>query len=331
MKIYFFPPYKENENGVNNPYCTNFKKELSVYGEIVNNKNTNKPKTIDHLNHLFDADVYIYNWVENIPFFKMGALQTVVFFFCLLVVRLRKKKIVWIFHNIVPHDKDNKLSRKIRTVMLKYSSVIITHSEDALMYLKQQCSTLVYFFHHPVSNSIKLDTEVVDSVKYDILIWGTILKYKGIKEFLQQLEEKNLLNMFRINIIGKCADEKYDEYLKQYRNAHINYENRIVSFEELNKLMKETRYVLFPYLPDSVSSSGALIDTIVMGGVPLGPNIGAFKDLNKENVCLNYTTYNELINILSEDRNIEPMAREKFINTNKWTTFAKNLYHNIIK
>lgn len=326
MKIYFFPPNKEDEIVVNNPYCTNFKEELLAYGKIVNNENTNNPKTVDHLKHLFDADIYIYNWAENIPFLRMGTIQTFLFFFCFFIVRLRRKKIIWIFHNIVPHDKNNKLSKLIRTVMLKYSSLIVTHSGDALEYLKKQCSIPVYFFHHPVLNSLKSDAEIITPVQYDVLIWGTILKYKGIKEFLLYLEEKKLQKTFRINIIGKCSDEKYDKCLKRYCNSYINYENRIVTFEELNILIRQTRYVLFPYLPDSVSSSGALIDTVVMGGTPLGPNIGAFKDLNKENVCLNYTTYDELIKILNEDRNIEPIAREKFINSNQWTAFVANLY-----
>lgn len=330
MKIYFYP--SKNTKVQRNPYVSEFIGNLSNHCTVVNNKDVSGAAIFDLCKYIFSANIFIYNWIENIGFKRFGTLQALFFFCCFFIAKLRRCKIVWVFHNITPHEGGgHKLSEAIRVIMLKHSSLIVTHSKDAVAYLKRQSSVPVYFSHHPVSNTLKLDVDIVPFLKqYDILIWGRILRYKGIKEFLQYLEENNLLKTFRINIIGKCVDKEYDECLLQYRNDTINYENREMPFEELNKLIKETRYVLFPYLPDSVSSSGALIDTIVMGGTPLAPNIGAFKDLNKENVCLTYTSYENLVEMLSEDKGIEPKERENFINSNKWSKFVESLY-NIIK
>ena len=327
MRIYFFPSYKKNEGGVYNPYSKNFKDELATYGEIVNTGSTDSPKTIDLLKHIFDADIYFYNWVESIPFLKLGVFQTFIFLCCILILKLRNKKIIWIFHNITPHNQNNKLSKFIIAIMLKHSDLIITHSKDALNYLKSRTTIPTYFFNHPLLDSCKIKTKEIDfSKNKDILIWGTILKYKGIVEFLEYLSNKNFSRTFKINIIGKCSDKEYDTRLKQFCNEYIHYENRVATFEELNKLIQETRYVLFPYLPESVSSSGTLIDTIVMGGVPLGPNIGAFKDLQEEGVCLTYKNYDELILILKNDVTIDTDAKIKFINSNTWNAFVSDLW-----
>ncbi|WP_194968036.1 hypothetical protein [Klebsiella pneumoniae] len=47
-------------------------------------------------------------------------------------------------------------------------------------------------------------------------------------------------------------------------------------------LIEDSKCVLFPYKSGSISSSGALMDTIALGGVAIGPDVGAFKDLEKK-------------------------------------------------
>jgi hypothetical protein len=77
----------------------------------------------------------------------------------------------------------------------------------------------------------------------------------------------------------------------------FSFENNRASFEEIAWYCTHCHYVLFPYLRGSISSSGLLIDTVAMGGTPIGPALGAFKDLSDEGVCLIYNSIQEMVSI----------------------------------
>ena len=158
---------------------------------------------------------------------------------------------------------------------------------------------------------------------FDILIWGDILPYKGVLEFVREpaLAESGLC----VRIIGRCADPVYARELESSLPAGVSFENRRAPFEELASLSKAARYVLFPYLPGSVSSSGVLMDTLTLGGTPVGPAGGAFADLAEEGLCLTYSSVEELFAILSGKQEIDPARRTAFIRNHSWEAFAKTI------
>ena len=152
----------------------------------------------------------------------------------------------------------------------------------------------------------------------EILIWGNILPYKGVLEFISSPAVR--VAGLNVRIVGRCKDpgmakdiEKAvaecdsAEFVGSYSNgseslrSKIIFENRAADFDELASLVSSSKFVLFPYLPGSVSSSGVLMDTLAMGGNPVGPAVGAFADLSRENVCFVYGSEAEMIEILVAD------------------------------
>ena len=132
-------------------------------------------------------------------------------------------------------------------------------------------------------------------------------------------------------IIGTCKDVALSTAIEENCNDLIMYENRRIGFSELKAAITKSRYVLFPYIGSSVSSSGALIDTICLGGVPVGPNKGAFKDLEREGVCLTYKNDDEMMDILlSEQSFINEFVRQDFIKNNSWQSFAQKINDKIL-
>lgn len=71
-------------------------------------------------------------------------------------------------------------------------------------------------------------------------------------------------NEFKIRIVGTCVDSELDKRIKKLTNSNVVYENRRASFGEIAKQVCLSKYVLFPYVGNSISSSGALIDTLVL-------------------------------------------------------------------
>ena len=60
-----------------------------------------------------------------------------------------------------------------------------------------------------------------------------------------------------------------------------------------------------------------------MGGSPVGPAIGAFADLAREDVCFVYGSEAEMVEILKSGRSINPEVLRDFIARNTWHSYAK--------
>lgn len=321
-KIFFFPPFAKAVEG--NPYTRNYKNELQKYYNVVD-CDTIYPKGRRNVlfKKAFVADVYILNWIESI---KPGLKSLALFLpsiLALYIIRLRRKKIVWMLHNLEPHEGLNFYSRRIMSFLYKHSSIIVTHSKEAYEYAISKTSRPVHFVCHPVQrincgNQIQIEP-------VDLFIWGSILPYKGIAEFVA--DPKIQQSGMRIKILGKCNDKALTERINEVCATveNITFENRRAENDELVAFCKTSKFVVFPYLPGSVSSSGALIDTLVMGGTPIGPNVGAFKDLADEDLCFAYDNMEDFLRIVNDNNKINPENVENFIEKNSWESMVLNL------
>ncbi|WP_321479833.1 hypothetical protein [uncultured Bacteroides sp.] len=324
MKYYFYPVRRKGNSTVFNPYCLNFQKELNKQGFVTNYNDISISPILNLLKHSFDSDIYFFNWIENIAHLRFSLFQTFVFYIILAILQIRRVKIIWTFHNIKPHWGGNIKSRLITYTLLHHSSLIITHSNVAYEYLKDKTNKTICFCNHPVHafdnlhfEAIKKDLDVVD-----ILIWGTIYPYKGIQEFLDYYTRLKKELSYKIYVVGKCSDEFLKVQLLKYQSNDIIFDFRSISFEELKTIISITKYVLFPYIGDSISSSGVLMDTIALGGVSIAPNKGAFKDINAEGLCLIYDDYEELFLIIQSGITIDENKTRQFLNNNSWESFV---------
>lgn len=325
MKVYYYPP--STKGGYSNPYSLDYKKILGQKYDVLDSKN--KPArmlSLSFLQYAFRADIYIVNWLESVCFLRLGWLQYIFAILGLFVIKLRRKKIVWMFHNIHPHQGDNYFSNSLQRYLYNQASLIISHSKEAADYAEKYAKRKVIYVCHPVHPiSVKLSNSQIKN--YDVFVWGTILPYKGILEFLSQkdIQESNL----RIRVLGRCKDLDLADRIDKLCNENIIFENRRANIDEIASCIKNSRYVLFPYIGECVSSSGALIDTLVLGGVPIGPNKGAFKDLSEEKMCFIYNNYRELLGLLKGCNSIADNRRTQFLKENSWEHLLKIISENI--
>lgn len=327
-KLSYYPA--AGNNGYTNPYSANYKEVMSAYYDVLEADNK-APKYkmlgLYILKRAFQADVYVYNWLENIGTFRLPFLQLILAILAILVVKCRNKKIIWMFHNIHPHSGATFYSLTISWLLFHTASLIVSHSREAAEYAKKKTSRKVLFLCHPIKLFEKDELKYTGKIEEcDVLIWGSIIKYKGIEEFISLPEVQK--SGLKIRIIGTGKDKLLIDSIRHKCNNNIVLEDKRASFGEIAAYCKTAKYVLFPYVGDCVSSSGALIDTIAMGGVPIGPNVGAFRDLAEENVCITYNTYSELMNILQSDINNSNLAT--FIEKNSWKSFVE-IINNLIK
>jgi len=328
-KIYIYPNTARTENTIPNPYLTNLVNSLKKYYTFVNINHPSSIGIFDIIKYYRKLDYLMLNWIGNLPDNKSGLSQSIFLVVLLLITKTTKKSVIWTIHNKISHSESKLLIKKIIfKLMILLSDYIITHSKEGIEYLAELSPNKIYkvtYYPHPVN---KLQIIKSKTIKYDILIWGTIIIYKGIDKFLEFLDKKHLLNKYKILIIGKSHSNEYFKKLLNYSNDRIIIKNRYVSEDELKVLISQSKLVLFTYNKSSVLSSGILMDTLSYGAKIIGPHSGAFKDLAEENLIATYKNFDNLLEIIDEEILNERTNTEKirtFINNNTWSKFGNRL------
>ena len=375
----YVSPSANRKSGYPNRYFVVLKENLAEYFDVLDS--CNEPYLTQGwalLKHSFKADIFLLSFVETIAFHKLAFIQYLMVRLSFLVMRLRRGRIVFIFHNPRPHKGENWMSRSLTRMQLTQSCLVVSHSCETAAFARALLSEYgcspdkVRYICHPIvdpsasvggvsgcasagagssvsvaagASSFGASAAGLASAtpSDEVLIWGNILPYKGVLEFVSSPAVRAA--GLKVRIVGRCKDASLaaaiekavgqcdagqsaegstsvddSDYLHRTR---IVFENRAADFEELAVLIRSSRHVLFPYLPGSVSSSGVLMDTLSMGGNPVGPAIGAFADLARENVCDVYGSEAEMIEILKSDRRVNPETLRDFISRNSWQAYAK--------
>ncbi|BDW75614.1 hypothetical protein BFINE_14090 [Bacteroides finegoldii DSM 17565] len=107
------------------------------------------------------------------------------------------------------------------------------------------------------------------------------------------------------------------------------------SFEKLSNYVACSRFVLIPYCPDSVLSSGVLMDSLSFGAKVIGPATGSFIDYS-HNSLLNVHTFKSLddIAVILSDYKKEKaslVGYRQFLDENAWQYFGSKIIELVTK
>ena len=238
-------------------------------------------------------------------------------------------------HNKLSHSKKGLFLKVLTNYLLvNYSDVVLTHSLDGVRFgnilLKKE--KIIKFIHHPLENNTKKINYDLDR-DIDILIWGSISPYKGIDTFLEYLQKSEVSSNYNIHIVGKITNNTLAEKLKQLVTNNIVIGNDFVSTERLEELFNRCKMVVFTYAGYSTLSSGALMDTLSYNNNVIGPNVGAFRDLNEEGLIDTFIDFDNLIEKLENglfDKKLDIQKLTTFIEKNSWENFGIHLCKNMI-
>ena len=331
IKVFISPrPSADNKNA----YIAKLSESLSKNMAVLNGVPSNVSRSKDLLQHVFKADLLILNWSEDVVNLRYGMLQSLLFNIGVLMARLRGSTIIWVCHNRKSHHRKHPLANQWNRLFYKHiAHKILVHSGDAKAYLSSMANKVVYL-PHPRYNRVKTTagTLPVPNVA-PVLIWGSIIPYKGLDKFIEQYKKHE--QRFETLIIGKAKPE-YHQYLETLAaGTNIRIVNTFIDDNQLSALFEQTKIVLLPYLHTDTFSSGALIHSINSNKIVVGPQIGNFRDLEEENACVTYTDYRELFNILNallQDESHYQKTLEKlqqgmnaYYQENSWDSFASRL------
>tara|TARA_R110000796_G_scaffold86056_6_gene186397 strand:- start:8577 stop:9608 length:1032 start_codon:yes stop_codon:yes gene_type:complete len=334
-KIYFYPQLDYTNLSSPNPYIVDFQRALSSHYTIANKK-SNQIGVLDFFKYLFKADIYIFNWIEDLPIYKYGKIQILFFLFFLIIAKLINKKIIWVLHNKYSHfSSKNSWTDFMYSILMKYSDLIVTHSREGISFTREKYPAYVNkvkYINHPI-RELLVKTPRKEK-EYDFLIWGNIQPYKGIREFLKFLKT-NHINSVKILIVGKCIDNHYKKDITSLLSNNVTFKDGFFSLDEIAKMACHCEFILFVHNAISVLSSGALIDSIRMGVQIIGPHRGAFKDLSTLSFINTYKDYEDILLLHKkhggEHAAINAKEHLDFFKKNTWETFGNRMHLEIDK
>lgn len=327
QKAYIYPISSRSPRDIHNPYLENFMNSLSTTFSFVNKSHPSDKGIADVLKYIWKIDAVFLHWPENIIERKLGLLQTILLTLLLPFLRMRKIFIVYVVHNKISHSGEKiRIKKFIIRRVLRHSSFLITHASDGVDFIhsfsgkKKQ----VFFFPHPIDKPMPLQALNKD---IDVLIWGNIAPYKGVHNFLLALESNPDLKRWKIFITGKVSSGQYYQELIRIKPDEVVLMDEFIGEERLHQLISRTRVVLFPYLQDSILSSGAFAKTLAYPVAIIGPNGGAFKDFSHLEQVDTFKSFNDIPALLT--KNLEKQnenlqwQNENMLNQYSWASFGK--------
>lgn len=327
MKVTIYPYHLKTNSSATNPYIADFIRAMEQNGITISNPPHKNP-LIGLLPRKVDSDVYIFHWLENVPDYKYGMIQFLAALLFLANIRLHRKKIIWFMHNKQPHTRKHAFKKQtLIRALIRSSDLIVTHATEGLDIIRKKyphAAKKAFFFHHPTKIRMEQPNTEYAPDDTDLLIWGGISHYKRIPDFVLY-HRKNQLNL-KTKIIGKCSSPELLKDIRKQQNEYISLEDKTIRFEELNKEIRKARFVLVPYAPDSILSSGILMDSLSFGAKVIGPDTGSFRDYadNPDLKVFTFKSFDEIPSIIA--RNDEKIDREqyiRFLNNHSWEAFGK--------
>ncbi len=324
-RIFVYPyTYNGTNSNTNNPYIFDFINSLKSQDFKITNEFSKSHPLLGIIKYVNSSDVFVFHWLENVKLYKFGLFQFLFALGILQVLKKKKKKIVWFRHNFKPHNVNSLLDQILCQYLINSlkskADLIITHSKKGLSDLEKEKNKSFYIIHPTKNRGVLPKTDI----KYDLLIWGNISKYKGVLEFLEFNYGNESLRDRKIKIVGNCPNSALLASMIPLLKKNVSFENRPIEFEELKFLVSETRYILIPYASESVLSSGILMDSLSVGASVIGPNIGAFKDLKEEKEVnvMTFNNFKEISSILGA--NTIDSDYTEYLNRHNWIYFSSD-------
>lgn len=248
--------YYPSDSGTN-AYVDNIKKIISDFGTVTPFFFRYEVKYFFSLKKRYD---YVFlNWLEN-EFLDCNGIVRVRYvvkvFLKLLFFKFRAKNIVFVRHNVYPHntcENHRGLVKKLISILEYCAEKTIIHSPVAVgasrFYIPLPLYSKDYVFG--VSDAVDSDFFV---------IFGRISKYKKIEDIIKVFP----LNK-KLIIMGSSKEPEYVEFLKGISSNNITVMEGFISDEDAKKIITESQGLIISHCDEDMIVSASFFYSLSIG------------------------------------------------------------------
>ena len=250
---------------------------------------------INSFNKIQKCKAIIFNWYEStLSIYKLMVL---------CIYKYLGIKIIWVFHNRIPHDSKTDLGTwlKMQSIVL-VSDRIISHSKNSRKYLrrygKEAIKKAVYVPHINYCENYKYtktdyrEQFGITENDFVYMFFGGLEAHKNIELLIQVFNEWNKKNT-KLLITGMPKDKEYVKKLKGLcRNENIIIKDKCIPNSQVYAYFNTCDVVVMPYHKHSYLNSGVMINAFSCGRTVIAPDIPMVKDMNR--LCYMYK-YNKSV------------------------------------
>lgn len=232
------------------------------------------------------------NWMENIlnedhkQFLKMAKRKHI--------------KIIWVFHNRVPHDALD-LGYAVDNIrfLMKICDKIVLYSRDSKKYLIEYDSKMdvrkIYFIPHPnFINDYNSYGDIkerlpLDSDTFVFSVFGLVRPYKNIELIIEAFERLKETYNCVLLIAGSPLNRKYGEKLQALtENRKVVFDFKYINSLEMASYLELSDVLVQPYDIKSSMNSGVMIMAFSYGRTVIVSDIAMTNDFD-ESLIYKYT------------------------------------------
>jgi glycosyltransferase involved in cell wall biosynthesis len=187
------------------------------------------------------------------------------------IKRETRIKIVFICHNVTPHEGGGSLDRRLATTVLRQGDHFIVHSEQDRHRLHALLPhALISKVHHPTyvelsqqsapasREALRAQLGIPDD-RPILLFFGLVRPYKGLEYLIQALPQVLARVKVHLLVAGEfwTQPELYERYAREFEvEEAITFVNRYIPNEELGPYFDLADVVVLPYI--SATQSGVV-------------------------------------------------------------------------
>ncbi len=234
----------------------------------------------------FVKAVYL-NWIEN----DLDEIDKKI----LHQAKIQRSKIIWVFHNKVPHDSRH-MEKAISNIkfLIKISTYIVIHSRTSLNYLLNYCPEIkkekIQYIPHPnyIADYQKYgDIKILLGIKQDDFvfgIYGRVHPYKNIEFLIEAFNTFSDSYHCQLIIAGEAVSLQYAQELKDLCrvNQRIKLCFRHINAIQMQSYLEAVDVMVLPYNLESSMNSGAMIMAFSYAKTVIVPSIAMAEEYSDD-------------------------------------------------
>ncbi len=281
--------------------------------------------------NMFRSKYIFLNWFEND--------LTILDRSCIVLAGLLGKKVIWTFHNKVPHDSpDYAVAKENISFMARFATHILILSHNSRKELKEVAGgsvlkKTVYMPHIHYCNVYKptgkSENDGTLSKEFVFLYFGLVRPYKNIELLIEAFTISPIPNA-KLLIAGKPSDVQYAKKIKELckKSDNIELDLHYIPDQKVYQYMQKADAIVLPYDKKSSMNSGAMIAAFSCKKPVIVPDIAMARDYTDKEYVYRYGYKNVTEHV---ERLCDAMKQAYSQGKEKNTAFGETAYQDVLE